>query len=767
MSFTDQYPPLGDLASKVPMAQQPPPDQNAPGGPPPDPKTMPVPGQTNTVQPAPPPQPGQDQPPQQGQEEPPYFGGGPPGEDDDGGGWGNETPEEYRANYMRIAAQGPIGMLHPDMYERMYRARQTRDQHHYITGPGYWRTQREQPAQYVPAAKREFGEWGRPWWPIEAGMSLANIVGSPFMPSPYEAYNVIREGGRQLGIYASPGVGQPAARASNFATMFAPILDALSKGAFSKNFNAARMGSLRMQREQMLLDAKISQQRHQEELMRFGRIFELAKIGAISSDDARQQVRDLAMQTGHQFLIGVLNTKDLGGVEEYLNWEDQKMRDMWAATTSLSKATGGGEGDAELMRQLGREPGSGGAGTSKLPTKQGYSQDQKVAQADTGTVTDATTNEDFSDDLQKKLGMTPQELEVARAVAGHEDNSIYDNLKKAKTPDASKARARIDNAADAIRKRAGNILHDDKLSPEQKVEQLSHVTPNDADRLGGLLDYSLDPDKIPAAKGERERMVTMAKAANKNWKQGTYKIVQKYHDANTKEGVIIQRVSSLDGAMFSLNQAMLKLSETDKVTTNMIKSWIDGKFIGDPKFFELYTAIRDIAQDTMAIQSGTGRPAVTSVNQMVQHMLVSSSPAQIRSQVMIDMRAAYGNVKTLRDQYREEVGDPHAKLPFFGRDVDDKFNAYLRQNPYTGEMPEDAPASLRGVGKTPKTLPGWITKTTADHPGQELKPLTKNQIRAGWDKLDELNQRTDPESRRQAQWLRERLGMFADRGSLD
>jgi hypothetical protein len=45
--------------------------------------------------------------------------------------------------------------------------------------------------------------------------------------------------------------------------------------------------------------------------------------------------------------------------------------------------------------------------------------------------------------------------------------------------------------------------------------------------------------------------------------------------------------------------------------------------------------------------------------------------------------------------------------------------------------------------------------------------LTKQQITQGWDKLDELTKKGDPESMRQAQWLRERMGIFADRGSLD
>lgn len=761
MSFPD----LASIATQINPQKQQPPGPNDPGGPPPDPQTLQSqsqPPQIDPVQASPPPGPADLGPPP-GQDQGGYSGlynQAPPGFGEDGD-YG--TPEEYRASYERMSRQGPISMLHPDMYERMYRGRRQRDVHQYITGPGPWRTQHEQPSQYIPAAKREHGEWGRPWWPIEAGMSLANIVGSPYMPSPYEAYNVIRESGRQLGIYASPGVGQPAARASNFAMGFAPILDALSNGAFTKNFNAARMNTMKIQREQMLLDAEISQQQHQEQLLAFGRIFELAKIGAISMDDARQQVRNLAIQTGHQFLIGVLNNKDLGGVEEYLNWEDQKMRDMWASTTSLRKATGGTESEAEAARLLGREPHAGGAGSS-LPTKQGYSQEQtKTAQADTGTMTDAGPANEFTGNLQKKMGLTQEELDMAEAIAEGKPSASYEQLKKIKGPGAQQGLGRVNQAADAIRKRVADTLNNKNLSQDKKLEELEALGETDtASTLRGLLELRTDPEKdIPAAKGERKRLTTMASQINPHWRTSSFALAKQYEQLNQGAVKAVGRVSSFTHAVNELNAALQDAGiDPDKpIPANILQKVYDEKWGGNPAYPRIYAAIQNILNETSAIQSGTGTSRITGVKMRAEEFLNTMSPAQIRSVLLTDAAATYGYVRSISDQFKKTVGDPNAQLPFFSRQVQEDFRSVMRSNPYTGEMPADASgAVLASSSKIEPKSSAWYNgdKNSPDYQG--WKPYTMDEVYAARKLVRENEKSTDPKVQAQVQYLRKRLG---------
>lgn len=707
---------LGALVRQASLGQQQP-GPNDPGGPPPDPRSLPVPTQINPAK-------------------------------------ASFTPQ--------LPARNPTGP--PGRDQTM------QDQTAAGETPGWWRSEEQQPSQYIPAQpNRGFGRWGTPWWPIEAAMSVPNMVASPYMPSPMEAYGVMRGAGGQLGQWASPSVAQPAARAGSFAMSFAPILDLLSGGKFSHNFNAARLGTLKIQQEQMLIDAEQAAQNHTREMLAFGSVFKEAELGAISADDARHRIRNLAIQTGHRNLIEILNTKDLAGVEKYLDWEDAKMRDLQAATHSLRRATGtSSESDAQLAEEWGKGPstGGGGLGSTPLPEKPGYSQQ---AQATPPQAPDAQAG-DFVDGLKKQLGLSDEQADAARDLAaGGNGGAAYDKLRKNKSRAAQELAAPINRAADAMKARLDQRLHDPNMSREDKLHELSQISPEKADLVRGLLDYGADSDKLPAAHGERERLMGYALAINPRWKAGNFKIVQKYHDANTSEGLRVQRVSSLDSAFWSLNSVVGHMSETDKIPTNVMRQWLAGHYSGDPKWDELYSAIRGIAIDTIAIQTGSGRPALNLVRDMVKHMLTTNSPASIRAQALVDARGAYGQIVTLRQQFRDEVGDPHAQLPFFNPDVGEKFQAWLRMNPYTGQIPEDAPSSIRGVGKSTdqKNLPSWIRRTTPEHPGQELAPLTKDQIRQGWDKLDELNRLGTPEARAQAQWLRERLGIFADRGTLD
>ncbi|HEX8827239.1 MAG TPA: hypothetical protein VF778_03910, partial [Xanthobacteraceae bacterium] len=116
---------------------------------------------------------------------------------------------------------------------------------------------RAQQELYMPAPRnRGATGWGTDYWPIVAAQKYPGFPGGPTIPSPLEMYGVIRGAGGQLARWASPGVAAPAGRASIMASNLAPILDALSKGAFSKNFTAARLGALKIQQEQMVMDAQ-------------------------------------------------------------------------------------------------------------------------------------------------------------------------------------------------------------------------------------------------------------------------------------------------------------------------------------------------------------------------------------------------------------------------------------------------------------------------------------------------------------------------------
>jgi hypothetical protein len=639
------------------------------------------------------------------------------------------------------------------------------------------------PIGYIPPrGERPGSELGKPWWPIESAKSRPGPAAeSQFIPSPHDAYRYVGQVGAQQAKFGAPAVAGPAQQVSMLAAGFAPLFDLISRGAFSQGFSEGnalqiqkKLGALKVEQEQFVLQSEMMQREHQKLLLQYGDVFNAAENHWITPEEATERLRIIAGNNQDTMTLEQLKSYGMKGALAHLQREDRMMRMAMAGTTSLKKMTEGEKSAAEEMASQGYKTdiSDQGLGSSSAFNFPGLEGDGKaggeqtgtaIAQADTGEAEGGDDAEAFDAMEQKKhtafgQPITPETIQLGRQ-AYHGD---FD-------PKELKAtRGLVEGVASDLRQSVEKIASGPG-DAQTKLDRIEKLDPTTGDKLKGLLDYSLDPEKdLPAAHQARENLTTLAHSINPNWKSSTFAIVKKYHDANTSEGLRVQRVSSLDGALWSLNNVLGRLPEGEKVPANVMKAWIAGHLSGDPKWDELYTSIRNIAQDTIAIETGSGRPAVTLVNDMLKHMLATNSPTSIRSQAIIDMRTAYGQVVTLRDQFRSETGDPNAQLPFLGRDVNDKFLAYMRQNPHTGEMPSDAPQSLLAVGKklNPKDMPPGMRPTTAEHPGDELPPMTKAEIYEAWDKLDELNRQGTDVARKKAQWLRERLGYFADRGTI-
>jgi hypothetical protein len=528
----------------------------------------------------------------------------------------------------------------------------------------------------------------------------------------------------------------------------------------------AQLQNLKITQEQMLMQSEEAVRVHQQEMLAYGRIFELHRINELSDEQAKEAALDIARQTNHPYLMATINDKGIKGAWDLLSWEDAQMRQSEAGNTTLRKATAG-QTDADEAAEFGDTSASGGgaglgaAGGFRLPSAGEDAGPQTASAAET----DAGAEQENFDDHLKKHEYTPDQVSAIHGILNDEPPDAYKGLNKKGAQYHKISKGALEGQATIDHELQGEGTPDEKLARVESTDQ------GVADTLRGLHDYTIDPKELGSIKN-RPRYIKMMASLDPKWKEGNYAIVQKYHDPNKVEGMRVQRVASLDQHLWSLNNVLERIPETDKVPPRVMKAWIAGHYSGDPTWDELYGAIRNVAVDTLAIETGGNRPPVTLINDMVRHMLPTSSPASIRAQAMIDMRGAYGQIHNLRSQFRSEIGNPNAELPFLDRETNNKYLAWLRANPYTGEMPPDAPSSMLAISKKPGAtlLPGLV-KTTPDRPGMELRPLTVPEIRQGWDKLDEYKKTmeanpSDQETPRLAQWLRMRLGMFADRDSI-
>jgi hypothetical protein len=720
---------LMDLAS-----QQQPPNANAPGGPPPDPRTL----YRRDIPPPPPidiPQLGQrraDQNQPDQSQQPGASGAGPGGMAQDG--------------FTQVAdasADATFGST-----------------------PGFWR-QGVAPSMYAPhTPNRAPKEWGEPSWRVKAQQSYNGILGGVNAPDPSESYPLIASSGAQLGQWGAPNVAGPAAQAGMMARRFFPILDMLSSGQFSKNFNAASLGRMKLEQEQMQISLERAELAHRQQMMNYGAIFHEASLGAISPDEAKRRLEGHIYLNDDQILNEILQNKGLGSAEKFLQWRDARMNDLMAGGTAARKASGTTAGDAaEILSAYGESPDGGGIDFPSLP-------DNVVAQgaqSDAGPGAAAIPfDADYGAQLQKRYGLHDREFDDASALVDGDTPPGYEELEKLapRNPGVAATQAKILRAADAMRSDIRRIASNPDSSADDKLKSIGFISPKLSDLTRGLLSYHVDPHKDLGSPTQSRDILALAHQLDKNYNSDNYRLAQKYKDPNTKEGTVVQRVTSLTGQLYNVNAAVLRTPENQKVTTNQVEDLIANRFTGDPHWSEIYNATRLVVQDVVAIESGSGYPRPTLVNNMMRHLMSDQSPAQIRAQIMQDVRAASAQIKPVRDEWRQTVNDPNAPLPFLSKDTDETLHAYMLSNPYTGEMPPDAPPSLRAVSRTPdrKNLPSWIVRGTATDPGQDFKPLALKDVPQARALIQKYKDSPDPALRNKATWLMKLLGPFADPG---
>lgn len=713
-----------------------PPDPNAPGAGPPQPQNIPRPSRTNPstggqltamaqqagLMPTPDQEMQTGGPDWVGQDGQPMF----------------RAPGGSMYSYGQPPDQGDVGDTGPFAHPDETRARLGQP-------PQYLPRQ-----NYVPSRLRGFGMWGDSYGPVQLAGLSPGIPAGEYMPSPMQAYGVIRGAGSQMGVWGSQGVAPFAARASGLAMQFAPLLDALSNGRFSRNFNAARMGQLKVMQEEMLLNSEMAIQRQREESRAFRSIWEEWRLGAIDDDTARQRTAALAQQTGNGVLTEILNSKDMKGVEAYLDWLDSTTNDMEAGHSSLKKSLG----DRDVAAELGEGPGGGIGGMGgrrELPESAGYRPIAEQGPGQGPLTPSAGEQQGSIDDQLRKAGLTDQELQIAHQAAGGEMPSkeiLKSPYWSRKIEPAMQAiRAGIDRAATA------------PGSTEEREKAIDQIDPGTGSLLRALTRYDLDPDKeIPMA--QRARFIKLAgQVTNGRYKgHAGYQLAAKYRDANTKEGTTVYRASTLNEAMWTAWKAANNLPETAKIPKNRMAAWIAHNYSGDPEYGEIFNAMRLVAQEAVAVEYGSGIPRVTAVNQMLMDMPEYASPGQIRAQLLQDVRIAYGGIQTIRAQWKEDVGDSAAHLPFYSTATDNEMRSWLRANPYTGRVPGDAPDKILGLQKG-----GQVADWAAKDERYNWKPLTEKEISDGNIALNdpELKNNPDPQVQYYLQQLRKRLGIFA------
>ncbi|HEX3522868.1 MAG TPA: hypothetical protein VHT52_12360 [Stellaceae bacterium] len=712
---------LQDLAS-----QQQPPDPNAPGGPAPDPRTL--------APPPTPPPPSVDRliprPVKTSREPPPS---GQEAGDGDGTGGGDT------ADLGDQTASADTGV-----------------------SPG--RFGDAPPAMYMPhSANRSPNEWRQPSWQVRSQQSYPGVMGGVYAPAPYEAYPLIAATGSQLASMESPDVAEPARQAGQLAQRFSPILDMISGGKFSKNFNAASLGRMKLEMAQMQLQVEKAYMAHQQKMIDYGSILEEARVGGITPEQAKYRLEHHIYLNDDQFLNEILQNKGLGAAEKFLQVRDAKMNDMLAGHTAIKKATGGDTSNAALAAY--GETGTaadGGIAYPELPNNDGTL--PQTAQAGTPQATaPVTPDADYTKNIQSKHKLNDTEMQDVQSMLDGETPNRYADLKKGadKNPNAAAAQSKMDSAYDdmnADMRRVASAPDDPKLGAggniDAKLAKIANISPARASKLRGLLNYETDPKDESTLKDQRSNLIAQAKLIDPKYDEGNYANVHRFSNPGTVENRTLTRTGNITQNYLRLQSSLNQVGENEKIPTRVLKAWMADNYSGDPKWDAIYGNIRNLAINLNGLQTMTGTPRVTLVHDIVAKLGPTASPRTIRTQLQNDMIDAYRVVNDYQEQYQNLTGRDDRLVPGISRTDYQAMRAITRQNPDTGEMPKgrDVPYEVTAVSRDPSQAARGLTEA------QKQSPLNMTQVTTLDQFIKDHAEDPDPDIQQQVQEARVRLG---------
>jgi hypothetical protein len=544
-------------------------------------------------------------------------------------------------------------------------------------------------------------------------------------------------------------------RASQMAMQLAPILDMLSKGAFSKNFMQARMGQFKLMQDEMLMNAQMGLQQHQKELMDYSDVFRAFDAGGIGPEEAHRQLEELAQS--HPNLLAILKNKGVGAMERAVAAEDAQYRNMYAGFTSAKKAR---DDAGESAFDEGGGAGGGVSGMGQREDPLALKPDIK-APGPVAATEDVSDHDKLMDDIRKKhpdpvtgQPLSKDSMQMALDVVnGHKSATDLKRLPGHGGPAVSGAAAEISRLTE-------EALHAPHATQDEKLQKIEDLNPERGSTLRGMLDYSIDPNKDLSMRsgvsGNRPQLEAQAKLINPKYNPANFATIDKLKKDSIPK---LAATATMAQSMIQVYKALKEFKEGDTFPRAYINQLVSNNYNRDDKYSRLYQAINDYATSTSMVQTGTGQIRVTLVKNLLEHMHATSSPWQVRSQMDVDTNGAYARIQALNDQWRSMTGRTD-NIPGFLDNADRIITAFKEHvNKKTGQVDTDAPKDVvpnevKALNKIPSAQDRPYGRTKAD----ERPPIPQDRIDQMKKRIDDYDRNPNPADRDKVQRYREILG---------
>lgn len=577
--------------------------------------------------------------------------------------------------------------------------------------------------------------WGQSHWPIVSAASYPGMPQGSDMPSGLESYPTIAKSAGYLSRWGSDSIKDNAQQVSGLAMGFAPILDMLSKGAFSRNFNASSLNGIRIQQERLILEGEQLQQRHAQELSDYGSI--IAKADALAKanpdraaqfiEDAREELRFLAeTKYRHGPLVAVLDSSGgLDAAKNFLNQEDAHFRDAWAGVTSLKKATGSTERDPDTAQEFGisQRGGFGGSGMAPGifgPTPTGDTEketDPRTPQTGTGSA--------YEQDLLKKSGASPQELEMARQLSMGQVPESYKQREKIpanqRTPLENRALSdvnRLQNQMTHDIEQAANVENpgNDPSITQRKLDRLKQINPALYAEVAGRGTYDLNPKDERL--GDRKYINSLTKRFFPDFNEDNYDVMKEFKNDKSPARKVLAAADRALQPIANMLEDLKDMPETDSIPIARLREAIAGKITNAGQYRQLSIDTQQLAAQLSGITTGTGVVRVTVFQQRMNEMPAYVSPSTLRNILKREAADIWaGAVGDFQNNWQTTFKRSDL-APGMSKDIWKGYSAVLRMNPQTGELPAGSPpefmTSSKRNTKGVKPEDAWTPMSAAD-----------------------------------------------------
>jgi hypothetical protein len=477
-------------------------------------------------------------------------------------------------------------------------------------------------------------------------------------------------------------------------------------------------------------------QANEAHLSRYGDIFSALDAHGLNEEQAKQEIRRMALaEPGgvDQVLLTALDNGGLSSVYSLLQSRHAKALDMLSAATTMENVRGR---SGKTVKEQGEFDKSLGDGTG-TPRESGGG---ALGPAPASAAGPAPHADEFSNETDAKLGkdhhLSPLGVQAAHdwvstgKPAGETANA-FEN-------DAKQNYANVYAAAGDITKQM-NAIASGNDDADTKIEKLRQINPDVASGVDALLKFQSDPSKP-----ENKIFKTWAHKIDKTWEEGRYKAVNEFLTTNASK--ILLRADAFPTAGLTVLRALKPHSETQAIPLRIIDQAGSFYVTGDPKYSDLNQAIQGYINEFAGLLSANGVPRVTQLQILREHFKSSMSPAQIRGALQIDAQDGYAIVQGV-DQRWKTISGRNTLVPGYTPKADALFKGILDMNAKTGQVDDEAPNELKAVGKKPLPpgqRPSWMTDKQAAPPlTRKKKDELKQWIEThppdtpGWDEINE------------------------------